>query len=209
MNADIANNSINLVGQVISGFTFSHEIHGEGFYNIKLAIQRLSGEIDLLPVLVSDRLLDVSHDYSGQVIQVLGQYRSSNVCKGDKKGLYLYAFAREIYLLRPDLVDATKSNTITLKGFVCKTPVFRETPRGRIITDLLLAVNRSYGKSDYIPCVVWGRDAGYAADLLVSTAIEITGRIQSRQYQKRLEDGTVETRTAYEVSCSKINLIQE
>lgn len=209
MNTDIANNSINLIGQVVSGFTFSHEVHGEGFYNIRLAIQRLSGEIDLLPVLISDRLLDVSRNYSGQVIQVLGQYRSRNVCKGSKRGLCLYAFAREIFFIRPDLVDARKSNTIVLKGFVCKEPVYRETPRGREVTDLLIAVNRPYENSDYIPCITWGRNARYAADLLVSTAIEVAGRIQSRQYQKRLEDGTAEIRVAYEVSVSQISLIQE
>lgn len=203
------NNTVVLIGEVLSGFTFNHEVCGEGFYLIDLAIKRLSDQVDVLPVMVSDRLLDIRRDYSGQTVQVFGQYRSFNITKDNKKGLFLSIFAREIYFLRSDLVDATKSNTITLKGFVCKTPIYRETPRGRIITDLLLAVNRSYGKSDYIPCVVWGRNARYAADFEVGAAIEVTGRIQSRQYQKRLEDGSVEIRIAYEVSVSQIGLIQD
>lgn len=203
------NNTVVLIGEVLSGFTFNHEVCGEGFYLIDLAIKRLSDQVDILPVMVSDRLLDICRDYSGQTVQVFGQYRSFNITKGNKKGLFLSIFAREIYFLRSDLVDATKSNTITLKGFVCKTPIYRETPRGRIITDLLLAVNRSYGKSDYIPCVIWGRNARYAADFEVGTAVEVCGRIQSREYSKRLGDDTVETRIAYEVSVSKINQVYE
>lgn len=209
MDSKITNNTVTLIGEIASGFTFNHEVYGEGFYVVDLAVRRLSDQVDVLPVLVSDRLLDVSRDYSGETIQVFGQYRSFNVLKGNKRGLSLSVFAREIYFLREDLVDATKSNSIYLKGYLCKTPVYRKTPLGREITDLLIAVNRTYGKSDYIPGIVWGRNARYAAGFEVGSAVEITGRIQSRDYQKRTENDNVETRTAYEVSVSNINLIQE
>lgn len=174
-----------------------------------LAVKRLSKEVDLLPIIVSDRLLDVSQDYTGFTMHVSGQYRSYNNVKGDKKGLSLSVFVRDFCFLSADLVDARKSNIITLKGFICKQPIYRKTPLGREIADLLLAVNRPYGKSDYIPCITWGRDARYAAGFEVGAAVEITGRIQSREYSKCLEGGAVEIRTAYEVSVSKINLIQE
>ncbi len=203
------NNTVVLIGEIISRFTFSHEVAGERFYMTDLAVKRLSDQVDIIPVMVSDRLLDVSRDYVGQTIQVFGQYRSYNSQEGARRHLLLYVFAREIYFSRSDLVDATKSNSIYLNGYICKVPNYRETPLGRKIADMLIAVNRSYAKSDYIPCLVWGRNARYAAGLEIGLAIEITGRIQSREYQKRLEDGRVETRTAYEVSCSKINPVQE
>lgn len=204
MESKITSNTVVLIGEVVSGFTFSHEICGEGFYTFTLAVQRLSKEIDLLPVLISDRLIDVTQDHKGLTLQVIGQYRSHNGVKDGRRYLALQVFATEIYFLQPDLVDARKSNIITLKGFVCKQPIYRKTPLGREITDLLIAVNRGYSKSDYIPCVTWGRNARYAADFGVGAAVEITGRIQSRQYQKRLNEYAVETRVAYEVSVSKI-----
>lgn len=209
MDSKITNNTVVLAGEVVSGFRYSHEVFGEGFYTLTLAVKRLSQEVDLLPIIISDRLLDVSQDYSGFTMQVSGQYRSYNNVKGDKKGLSLSVFVRDFYFLSANLVDARKSNSITLKGFICKQPIYRKTPLGREIADLLIAVNRPYGKSDYIPCITWGRDARYAAGFEVGAAIDITGRIQSREYSKLLEDGNVETRTAYEVSVSKINLTYE
>ena len=203
------NNTVVLTGEVVSGFRYSHDVYGEGFYTLTLAVKRISEEVDLLPVMVSDRLLDVDQDYTGLTMQVSGQYRSYNNVKGNKKGLSLNVFVRDFYFLSADLIDATKSNNITLTGFICKKPKYRKTPLGREIADLLLAVNRPYGKSDYIPCITWGRDARYAAGFEVGTAVDITGRIQSREYSKCLEGGAVEIRTAYEVSVSKINLIQE
>lgn len=200
------NNTVTLSGEIVSGFRYSHEVFGEGFYTFYLKVKRLSNQMDLLPIMISDRLIDVRQDYSGHNIHVSGQFRSYNNVRGDKKGLSLNVFVRDFYFLSADLIDATKSNNITLTGFVCKPPVYRKTPLGREITDLLIAVNRPYGKSDYIPCVTWGRNARYAAGLLVSTPIEITGRIQSREYSKLLEDGDLDTRTAYEVS---VNLIHE
>lgn len=206
MDSKITNNTVVLMGEVVSGFRYSHEVYGEGFYTMTLAVKRLSKEVDLLPIIISDRLLDVSQDYTGLTMQVSGQYRSYNNVKGDKKGLSLSVFVRDFYFLSADLVDASKSNIIALTGFICKPPIYRKTPLGREIADLLLAVNRPYGKSDYIPCITWGRDARYAAGFEVGAAIEITGRIQSREYSKFREDGEVDTRTAYEVS---VNLIHE
>ncbi len=207
MDLKIANNTLVLIGEIVSGFTYNHEVCGEGFYLVDLAVKRLSDQMDVLPVLVSDRLLDVSQDYIGKTVQVLGQYRSFNIIKVNKRRLFLYVFAREIYFISENMVDATKSNSIFLKGYLCKYPKYRKTPLGREITDLLIAVNRSYMKSDCVPCIVWGRNARYAAGFEVGSAVEIAGRIQSREYIIRLEDGSVETRIAYEVSVSSINLI--
>jgi single-stranded DNA-binding protein len=209
VESKITNNTVFLIGEIVSGFTYNHEVYGEGFYMVNLAVQRLSDQVDVIPVMVSDRLLDAGRDYVGQTISVSGQYRSFNIIKGNKKGLFLSVFAKEINFLRSDLVDATTSNSIYLNGYLCKAPVYRKTPLGREITDILIAVNRSYGKSDYIPCIVWGRNARYAAGFEVGSAVEVTGRIQCREYHKRLEGGSVDTRTAYEVSVSKINLIHE
>lgn len=209
MDSKITSNTVVLIGEVVSEFTFSHEVCGEGFYTFDLAVKRLSNQVDVLPVLISDRLIDVTRDHKKVILQVVGQFRSFNVRKGNRNGLTLNIFAQEVYsyFFGPDLVDARKSNIITLKGFICKPPVYRKTPLGREIADLLLAVNRPYGKSDYIPCITWGRNARYAADFEIGTAIEVNGRVQSREYLKLLEDETVETRVAYEVSISKIERI--
>lgn len=203
------NNTVTLMGQVVSGFTYNHQVFGEGFYTMDLAVKRLSDQVDILPVLVSERLLDVNQDYTGLTLQVSGQYRSYNTQKDGKNGLSLYVFATNFLFISADLVDSRKSNAVELKGFVCKLPVYRKTPLGREIGDLLVAVNRPYGKCDYIPCITWGRNARYAAGFEVGAAVVIKGRIQSREYQKRLDDETMETRVAYEVSVSKINLNQD
>lgn len=207
MDSKITNNTVVLAGEVVSGFRYSHEVFGEGFYTFDLAVKRLSNQVDVLPVLISDRLIDVTRDHKKVILQVVGQFRSFNVRKGNRNGLALNIFAQEVYsyFFGPDLVDARKSNIITLKGFICKQPIYRKTPLGREIADLLLAVNRPYGKTDYIPCITWGRDARYASGFEVGTAVEVKGRVQSREYQKLLNDDTVETRTAYEVSVTTIN----
>ena len=201
------NNTVTLSGEIVSGFRYSHEAFGEGFYTFYLKVKRLSNQMDLLPIMISDRLIDVRQDYSGHNIHVSGQFRSYNNVRGDRKELSLNVFVRDFYFLSADLIDATKSNNITLTGFVCKPPVYRKTPLGREIADLLLAVNRPYGKSDYIPCITWGRNARYAVNFEIGTAVEINGRVQSREYSKRLDDETVETRVAYEVSIAKIERI--
>ena len=204
----IENNKVSVIGEIVSGFTFSHEVFGEGFYMVDLAVNRLSDQADVIPLMISERLIDVNGDYSGCTIEAVGQFRSYNRHEGTKNRLVLSVFVREIHFME-EFTDYTKTNQILLDGYICKAPIYRKTPLGREIADLLLAVNRPYGKSDYIPCITWGRDARYAAGFEVGTAVDITGRIQSREYSKCLEGGAVEIRTAYEVSVSKINLIQE
>lgn len=197
------NNRVSLSGIISEECTFSHEVYGEGFYIFKMDVRRLSDNDDILPVTVSERLIDVTSLKKGLYVNVKGQLRSYNHYSGNKNRLILTAFAREISL---DEESPQNPNEIFLNGFVCKKPVYRITPFGREITDLLIAVNRSYGKSDYIPCIAWGRNAKFAGNLEIGTNIELWGRIQSRTYQKRLDDDRVEERTAYEVSISKIGL---
>lgn len=201
------NNKVILSGEVVSPFKFNHEVYGEGFYVCDLAVKRLSGYVDVLPLMVSDRLMDVTQDYIGTMVEVTGEFRSYNLHEGDKHRLVLNVFAQEIYSVDSP-ADSVGNNQISLTGYICKKPVFRETPRGRIITDILLAVNRPYGKSDYIPLVIWGRNAGYAAGLQVGDQINVQGRIQSRAYIKQLSDTQAEERTAYEVSVGKLEVIE-
>lgn len=200
-NNKAENNRVNLSGRVAEECVFSHEVYGEGFYIFKMDVRRLSDNDDILPVTVSERLVDVNSLKKGTAVTVKGQLRSYNHYSGNKNRLILTVFAREI---ETDGETEANPNEIYLNGFVCKPPVYRTTPFGREITDLLIAVNRSYGKSDYIPCIAWGRNAKFSGGLDVGRNIELWGRIQSRLYQKRLEDGEVEERTAYEVSVSKI-----
>ena len=200
-NNKAENNRVSLSGRVAEECVFSHEVYGEGFYIFKMDVRRLSDNDDILPVTVSERLVDVNSLKKGTDVTVKGQLRSYNHYSGNKNRLILTVFAREI---ETDGETEANPNEIYLNGFVCKPPVYRTTPFGREITDLLIAVNRSYGKSDYIPCIAWGRNAKFSGGLDVGRNIELWGRIQSRLYQKRLEDGEVEERTAYEVSVSKI-----
>lgn len=204
MNTDL-NNIAHLCGTVESELEYSHDIFGESFYVFKLKVERLSGQADILPVTVSERLMN-EEIKEGQRLSVDGQVRSYNIVHENKSKLVLQLFAKEVYLAESGLPD---ENSIYLQGFVCKKPVYRVTPFSREITDLLLAVNRAYGKSDYIPCICWGRNARYCENLEVGQFMSITGRLQSRQYQKKLEDGSLEERTAYEVSVAKLCLTQE
>ena len=162
----------------------------------------------MIPVMVSDRLLDAEKDYTDCNILVIGQFRSYNKHDSDKNRLLLSVFAREISF-NEEIIEELNLNDISLDGYICKAPIYRETPLGREITDIMLAVNRPYGKSDYIPCIFWGRNARFAGQFEVGTHVRISGRIQSREYQKRLEDGDIETRTTYEVSVSKVDLVEE
>ena len=202
------NNQVSIVGEIVSDFRFSHEVYGEGFYVVDVAVNRLSNFMDYIPLMISERLIDVNEDYIGQTIYVMGQFRSFNRHEEKKNRLVLSVFVRELELL-DEIDEDMKTNQIFLDGYICKDPIYRKTPLGREIADLLIAVNRSYGKSDYIPCVVWGRNARFVGQLEVGTHIEINGRIQSRGYIKKYEDGTEEQRTAYEVSVSKINVLEE
>lgn len=204
----IENNQVTVIGEVVSEFTYSHEVFGEGFYMVDILVRRLSNSNDRIPVMVSERLIDVTQDYRGMCMMISGQFRSYNRHEEQKNRLVLSVFAREIEFIEEE-PDGAKTNHILLEGYMCKRPVYRKTPLGREIADLLLAVNRPYGKSDYIPCICWGRNARYASDFEVGEHVRILGRIQSREYVKKLSETETETRTAYEVSVSKLECIDE
>ena len=204
---DFENNRVNISGMVCSGFTFSHDVFGEGFYIMTVEVKRKSEALDFIPIMVSDRLVDVEKDYSGMYVELSGQFRSFNRQDGDKRRLVLSIFAREVEF--KEECGEFDTNDISLTGYICKQPVYRETPLNREITDVLLAVNRPYGKSDYIPCIVWGRNARFSEALPVGTCVEIFGRIQSREYRKQISENEFETRTAYEVSVSRIEEVEE
>ena len=208
MEKVITNNEFELRGEVVSGFTFSHEIFGEGFYIIYVSCKRLSNSTDVIPVMVSERLMDIKKDYRGSLVCISGQFRSFNKYQEIHNKLLLYHFARNVEFL-DEIGDSCEANKLYLDGFICKEPVYRRTPLGREVADIMLAVNRPYGKSDYIPCICWGRNARFAGRLEVSEHIAVWGRVQSREYLKKLDDGNVETRTAYEVSVAKISIMDE
>ena len=203
------NNQVTIAGEVVSEFTFSHEVYGEHFYIVNIAVCRLSNSYDVIPVMVSERLIDVTSDYRGCVLQVSGQFRSYNRHEENRNRLVLSVFAREAVLASQEDEDEQNPNHIFLDGYVCKHPVYRKTPLGREIADVLLAVNRPYGKSDYIPCICWGRNARFADKFEVGSDIQIWGRIQSREYQKKIAEDLYEKRVAYEVSVSKLEYIAE
>ena len=204
----IENNKVSVIGKVISEFTFSHEVFGEGFYILEVAVNRLSDQADIIPLMISERLIDVKQDYRGQTIEAIGQFRSYNRHEGTKNRLVLSIFVRE-YSFMEEFTDYTKTNQIFLDGFICKEPIYRKTPLGREIADLLVAVNRPYGKSDYIPCIAWGRNARYASQFVVGSRLRIWGRVQSREYTKKISETESEKRVAYEVSVSKLEFIEE
>ena len=202
----IEHNQVAIMGKIASQFTFSHQVFGEGFYLTDVVVKRLSESEDRIPVMVSERLVDVTQDYEGEYIQVFGQFRSYNRHEEKKNRLVLSVFAREISFV-DEVDESMKSNQIFLDGYICKPPVYRKTPLGREIADLLIAVNRPYGKSDYIPCICWGRNARYASAFQVGGHVLIWGRIQSREYMKKISENETEKRTAYEVSVSKLEYI--
>ena len=199
----IENNQVTIMGKVATEFSFSHEVFGEGFYMVEVEVKRLSNSEDRIPLMISERLIDVTQDYTGEYIMVHGQFRSYNRHEEQKNRLVLSVFVREISFMEEE-PDGTKTNSIWLDGYICKEPIYRKTPLGREIADLLLAVNRPYGKSDYIPCICWGRNARYASGFEVGEHVQLLGRIQSREYVKRISDTETEKRVAYEVSDSKL-----
>lgn len=196
------------MGEVASEFLFSHEVFGEGFYMVDVLVKRLSNSNDRIPLMISERLIDVTKDYTGEFIMAMGQFRSYNRHEEQKNRLVLSVFVREVSFIDEEL-DGAKTNQILLEGYICKHPVYRKTTLGREIADLLLAVNRPYGKSDYIPCICWGRNARYASGFEVGEHVQVLGRIQSREYVKKISEFETETRTAYEVSVSKLECIEE
>ena len=204
----IENNRVCIIGEVVSEFTFSHEVFGEGFYIANVSVNRLSDMVDIIPLMISERLIDVTKDYRGMKIEVSGQFRSYNRHEELKNRLVLSVFVREIEFIEEE-TEEMKSNQIILDGYICKDPIYRKTPLGREITDLLVAVNRSYSKSDYIPCICWSRNARHASGLPLGTHLKITGRIQSRDYIKHHSNGEEEERRAYEISASRIEVISD
>ncbi|MCL2751985.1 MAG: single-stranded DNA-binding protein [Firmicutes bacterium] len=193
-------NKVFLSGMVERRPEWSHEVFGEGFYEFMLGVTRLSDQKDLLPVTVSERLLEEYAVNPGDQLALNGQFRSYNKIVDGKSKLMLTVFVRDF--CAPD--PSKNPNVIELEGYVCKPPVYRTTPFKREICDLLLAVNRAYNKSDYIPCIAWGRNARFAKNIPVGERTQIAGRIQSRIYQKKLSETEIEERTAYEISVNKI-----
>lgn len=199
MSNEKQNNKVFLKGKIVGEKRFSHEVYGEGFYETDIAVERLSGQTDVLPITVSERLMG---DYfeQGKDVAIIGQFRSYNKLVDGKSKLLLTVFVREIV----DYDTMKNPNSIVLSGFVCKQPTYRTTPFSREIADLLIAVNRAYNKSDYIPCIAWGRNARFVKSIPVGERVCISGRIQSREYQKKISETEVKTLTAYEVSISKL-----
>ena len=214
----LENNYLTLVGKVTGEKKFSHEIYGERFYVFNLEIPRLSGNSDMIPITVSERLIKEDTLQEGKKLLVKGQFRSYNSYENEKNRLILTVFAKDIVELNENeenneenemVKKDTVTNEVVLVGYICKKPIYRQTPFGREISDLLLAVNRAYNKSDYIPCIAWGRNARFCQNIEVGTQVKVVGRVQSRQYEKKYEDGTVETRVAYEVSVGSLEVIEE
>ena len=208
------NNQLILVGKVTSEKKFSHEIYGEKFYIFDLKVPRLSGNADIIPITISERLLLEQDLEPGKNIIIEGQFRSYNSYENEKNRLVLTVFAKEIKFAenQEEEFKPSKENTsneVVLDGFICKKPIYRQTPFGREISDILLAVNRAYNKSDYIPCIAWGRNARFCENIAVGTEVRIVGRVQSRQYEKKYEDGTSEIRVAYEVSVASLEVIEQ
>ena len=214
----LENNYLTLVGKVTGEKRFSHEIYGEKFYIFDLVIPRLSGNSDIIPITVSERLIKDDTLQEDKNLLVKGQFRSYNSYENEKNKLILTVFAKDVVEVEEnEEIDEenekaskdTVTNEVVLVGFVCKKPIYRQTPFGREIADLLLAVNRAYNKSDYIPTIAWGRNARFCQNIEVGTQVKVVGRVQSRQYEKKFEDGTSEIRVAYEVSVGSLEVIKE
>lgn len=209
------NNHLTLVGKVTSDKRFSHEIYGEKFYIFDLSVPRLSGNADVIPVTISERLLTTQDVFIGAKLQIDGQFRSYNSYDNEKNKLILTVFVKDVQFLEENQEEEEEarrdvvSNEVILDGYICKKPIYRKTPFGREISDILLAVNRAYNKSDYIPCIAWGRNARFCENMQVGTELKIIGRVQSRAYEKKHEDGTIENRMAYEVSVGSLEVAGE
>ena len=212
----LENNYLTLVGKVTGEKKFSHEIYGERFYIFNLSIPRLSGNADIIPITVSERLIKEDTLQEGKKLLIKGQFRSYNSYENEKNRLILTVFAKDVMEVEDDSEEESDivrkdiiTNEVVLVGYICKKPIYRQTPFGREISDLLLAVNRAYNKSDYIPCIAWGRNARFCQNLEVGSQVKVVGRVQSRTYEKKHEDGTIENRVAYEVSIGSLEVIEE
>lgn len=201
------NNVVKIGGVITSGVELSHEIYDEKFYKFFVEVERLSDLKDLLPVIVSERIMDINNINVNDPVIIEGQFRSYNELNDVRSKLVLSIFAKDIQ--KANIEDVSKINEISLEGFICKKPIYRKTPLGREISDMLIAVNRSYKKSDYIPCILWGRNAKYSETLEVGTKIKLSGRIQARVYEKKQQDGESIKHIAYEVSVAKFGLNED
>ena len=199
-NEEKQNNRVFLKGEIVSEARYSHEVYGEGFYEMEVLVKRLSGQADILPVTISERLIEKNGIGVGATISAIGQFRSYNKLVDGKSKLMLTVFIREIV----ENAHAKNPNNVVLSGYICKPPVYRTTPFSREIADVLIAVNRAYNKSDYIPCIAWGRNARFVKNLTVGEKVALSGRIQSREYQKKISETEVKTLIAYEVSICKL-----
>ena len=212
----LENNYLTLVGRVTGEKKFSHEIYGERFFIFNLSIPRLSGNADNIPITVSERLITDEMLQEGTKLLVKGQLRSYNSYENGRNKLILTVFAKDVIKVEEneeedsDIVKKDSiTNEVVLVGFICKKPIYRQTPFGREIADILLAVNRAYNKSDYIPCIAWGRNARFCQNLEVATKVKVVGRVQSREYEKKYENGTSEVKVAYEVSVGSLEVVEE
>ncbi len=203
----LENNRVLIGGEIIEEAVFSHEIYGEKFYKFTIKTRRLSNQEDILPVIISERMLNLEGIKIGKYVKVIGQFRSYNMPTETKNKLILSIFVKEIEFTEDEKVLSI--NEAIFEGFICKSPIYRKTPLGREIADVLIAVNRTYKKSDYIPCILWGRNAKYCETLEIGTPVKIEGRIQSRNYEKKLENGEIIKKVAYEVSVAKFAAIDK
>lgn len=202
---NLENNKVNIAGVICSNFNYSHTILGEKFYIADLEVERTSGKVDIIPIMVSDRLIKIE-DLTGAFVEITGQFRSYNKHINGISKLSLTVFVLDFEVLENVIYN---NNKIELIGNICKEPTYRVTPLGKEIADVLVAVNRDYNKSDYIPCICWGRNARYVGDLSVGTKINISGRVQSRTFMKKIDENTYEERIAYELSASKVEVVEE
>ena len=200
-NQALNSNQIVMVGVIVGDLVFSHEMHRECFYSFKIAVKRKSGKVDYVPCMVSERVCNLNELVKGAVVKLQGQFRSFNQYSDGRRHLKLDAFAMDIDV--SDEYEGKDQNEIYLEGYICRKPVLRKTLCGWRVADILVAVNRANGKSDYIPCIAWGRNAKYAAGMEVGTKIRIHGRVQSREYEKKV-GGETEIGVAYEVSARDI-----
>lgn len=194
------NNNVVIGGEIVEGVEFSHEIYDEKFYKFSILTKRLSEHEDVLPVIISERIIDLEEIQVGKIVKIEGQFRSYNMQTETKNKLVLSIFVKEIEFAESDVMTLNDANFV---GYICKAPIYRKTPLGREIADVLIAVNRTYKKSDYIPCILWGRNAKFCENIEVGTLVKVNGRIQSRAYEKKLENGEILKKVAYEVSVSK------
>ncbi|SJZ55146.1 Single-strand binding protein family protein [Garciella nitratireducens DSM 15102] len=207
-NNEMDTNKVIIAGKIKNELEFSHSIYGEAFYNTYIEISRLSDIKDVLPISVSERLIQGKKLKVGDYVSVEGQLRSYNKMINGNNKLVLLIFVKELELIS-SREEIENPNQIYLDGFICKSPSYRTTPFGREITDLLVAVNRPYNKSDYIPCIAWGRNARFCGNLKIGQHLNLWGRIQSREYQKKYPTGEIVNKVAYEVSISKMELLNE